>query len=125
MNSFADDFRDFAFGLVRDQARLIQSGIADSPARVAPPEMESAPPAFGELSMSAQLDIAQTVCRRDPFLAALNEALVEHDKYHSFMRLLLDSCVPNAEVGRMAREMVLEYLQRVAVNHALDLGERA
>lgn len=125
MSSFADDFRDFAFGLVRDQARLIQSGIADSPARVAPPEFESAPPDFSELSMSAQLDIAQTVCRRDPFLSALDEVWVESDKMESFKRLLLDSCVPNADVGRMAREMALEYLQRVAVNHSQDLGERA
>lgn len=123
--SIADDIRDFAFDMVRTQSKLMQSGIPDSPTRTACLECEVEKPAFESLPVRAQLDIAETVCRREPFFSALDEALVESDKYRSFMHLLLDSAATNADVGRMAREIVLEYLQKVAIAHMQDLADFA
>lgn len=97
--------------------------VSDDPARVAAPDYEEAGPAFGELPIREQLDIAETVCRREPYHSALGEALPESDRYQSFLHMLLDSNCPDAVVGKLARELVLDYLQAVAVAQHDDLAE--
>ena len=116
------EYFDLAVDLARAKAAEL---LQNNPNRVAPYEYVEPPPAFDTLSMRAQLDIAETVCRRDPFLAALDECLVESDDYQSFIHTLLDSSVSNERVGLTARKIVLAYLQRVAVNHCQDLADFA
>ena len=116
------EYLDLAIDLARAKAAEL---MHDDPNRVAPYEYVEPPPAFEELSLRAQLDIAETVCRRDPFFSARDEMLVESAQYQSWVSALLDSSVSNERVGLMARKFALAYLQRVAVNHCQDLADFA
>lgn len=123
MSSFHDDFRDFAFGLVRAQARLLQSGMRDDPNRVAPPDDGPEPTPFESLPFGQRLDAAEIACRRTLYRNSLIEALPEWDGYEAWLAKLVNSSISDAEVGRMAREAVVAYLQRVALRHEESLSE--
>jgi hypothetical protein len=99
--------------------------VDDNPNRIAPPDYyESAGgPAFGELPIGEQLEIAEGVCRREPYASALLEALPESEKYRSFLSLALERSVSDADLGKLARGMILDYLQAVAVVNGDDLAE--
>lgn len=110
---------DFAAGLARTHAALLR----DDPARVAPPDYAPAGPAFEELRRRQQLEIAETACRRTAYRAALIEALPESDGYDRWLTLTIDANVSDSEIGRVARELILSYLGRVAAIRGYDLAE--
>ena len=113
---------DLAVDLVRAQAARM---LNDSPQRTGSPAYEEPPPAFDELSMQTRLDIAETVCRREPFFSARDEMLIESDQYQSLVTALLDSSISNEKVGLMARQIALAYLQKVAEAHYQNLSDFA
>lgn len=110
---------DFAADLARSHAAFIR----DDPARVTPPEYSPALPAFEDLPRFAQLDVAETVCRRESYRAALTEALPESNGYDGWLQAIIDVNVSDAEIGRRARELILDYLGRVAAVRGDELSE--
>lgn len=109
----------FAAELTRSHAAFLR----DDPARVAPPEYGTEREAFEDLPRSQQLDIAETVCRRPSYRAALIEALPESDGYNGWLEAVIDVSASDAEIGRRARELILDYLGRVAAVRGDDLVE--
>lgn len=109
---------DFALDLARTGAGLLR----DNAARVAPPEYTERP-GFDELPYRRQLDIAETVCRREPYQRALGDALPESEGYERFLQLTIDPCVSDSEIGRTARELILAYLADVAAVRGDDLAQ--
>lgn len=122
MSNFADDFRDFVFDMARAQARAYGAMIPDSPQRTAPPEMEPAPKAFESLDIREQLDAAGTICRRQVYREAAEEALPESEAYPAWVRKLLDSSADPAELVLEARRIVLAHLQASAQRREEDLS---
>lgn len=112
---------DFAADLSRSHAALLR----DDPARVASPEYVPAGPAFEELPRRQQLEAAETVCRRASYRDALVEAMPESASYDGFLKLAIDANVSDSEIGRVARELILGYLGRVAAFRGDDLAEVA
>lgn len=116
---FADSpLFDFAADLARSHAALLR----DDPARVAPPDYDVRP-TIGDLSKRQQLEIAETVCRRTEYREALSEALPESDEYDRWLTVAIDVNASDAEIGRRAREIILDYLERVAAVRGDDLAE--
>lgn len=112
------------FSLALDLARTQAGQLRDNPARVAPPEY-SERPAFEDLPRRRQLDIAETVCRREAYARALGDALPESDGYGAFLKLTIDPCVSDSEIGRTARELILAFLADVAAARGDDLAQVA
>ncbi|HEX5419643.1 MAG TPA: hypothetical protein VFY39_06565 [Gammaproteobacteria bacterium] len=112
---------DFAADLTRSHA----ASLRDDPARVAPPEYGPAGPGFEELPRPEQLDIAETICRRPTYRDALAEAMPESKGYDGWLKLIVDARVSDSEIGRVARELILAYLGRVAAGLGDDLAELA
>ena len=117
------NYFEYAVGLARAHAQLLQSGMRDDPHRVAPPEYDPERPDFESLPFGQRLDAADVACRRDLYRRALIESLPESDDYEGWLGKLLNSAVSDAEIGRRAREIVVAYLQRVALKHAEDLRD--
>jgi len=78
-----------------------------------------------DLPLARQLDAIEIACRRGMYHRARMEALPESDEYASWLEKLTDSCVPDAEIGRRAREIVAHYMQDVAVLSGEDLADFA
>jgi hypothetical protein len=110
---------NFAAELSRSHAAFLR----DDPARVAPPGYGPERPAFEDLRRSQQLDIAETVCRRPSYHSALIEALPESEGYDGWLEAAIDVNVPDAEIGRRARELIVSYLARVAAIRGDELTE--
>lgn len=116
---FADSpLFDFAADLVRSHAAL----LLDDPERVAPPDYDVRP-SFEDLSRRQRLEIAENICGRPAYRDALTEALPESDGYDGFLKLAIDVNASDAEIGRRAREIILDYLERVAAVRGDDLAE--
>lgn len=111
---------DFAAELTRSHAAFLR----DDPGRVAPPEYAAAP-AFEDLPRCRQLDIAETICRRPSYHSALIEALPESDGYDGWLDATIDLNVSDAEIGRRARQLILDYLARVAAVRGDECAEEA
>jgi hypothetical protein len=117
---FADSpLFDFAADLARSHAALLR----DDSARVAPSDEYDVRPSFEDLSRRQQLEIAETVCRRTAYREALSEALPESDGYDGWLTVAIDVNASDAEIGRRAREIILDYLERVADARGDDLAE--
>ena len=113
---------DFAANLVRTHAALV---LRDRP--LDPPDCPEVleAPAFDELPRSQQLRIAERISRQGPYRAALLEALPESDGYDGLLKLAVDADVSDAEIGRTARELILQYVAGVAAFRGEDLSEVA
>ena len=113
---------DFAASLVRTHAAL---ALRDRP--LDPPDYPEVleAPAFEELPRSQQLRIAERLSRQAPYRAALLEALPESDGYDGLLKLAVDADVSDAEIGRTARELILQYVAGVAAFRGEDLSEVA
>lgn len=107
----------FAAGLVRTHAA---AAFRERP--IDPPELASGP-AFEDLPRREQLTIAETACARPAYRQALEEALPESDGYDGWLEATINVNVSDAEIGRRARELILEYLSRVAAVRGDDLAE--
>lgn len=108
---------DFAANLVR-----VHAGVAFLERPINPPEFPAVP-TFEDLPRRQQLDIAGTVCRRQAYRDALEEALPESEGYDRWLTLAVDANVADSEIGRTARELILSYLGRVATVRGDDLAE--
>lgn len=111
--NFADDFRDFAFDLARSQARMLQSGIADSRVRTAAPDYHGR--SFGDLSERERLDhLGRLADRSSYWREVLEESLSESDRIPQLVKLALDPDVSPGDALRMLREILTEYAEKVA-----------
>src|SRR5689334_13805800 len=78
---------------------------------------------FEDFSTIQQLDALEVACRNDFFARCRLEALPESDDFGKFLCLLTDSTITADEVGRVARELVLKYVQACAQRRGEDLAE--
>lgn len=84
---------------------------------------EPARAAFEDFSTIQQLDALEVACRNPFFAACRVEALPESDDFEKWLCLLTDSTITADEVGRVARELVLKYVQACAQRRGEDLAE--
>lgn len=80
-------------------------------------------PAFDEHTTIQQLDALEVATRHPFYINALTEALPESDDYAQFLAKLTDSCITNDEIGRLAREMALKYVEACAQRRGESLTE--
>src|SRR5690348_12833247 len=103
---------------------LAPSQFPDDPNRVGPPaDLDG--PEFSTLPLAQRLDAAERLCRREVYKEALAEALVEGKLVDSLNRLILDSATSNEDIGQLAREIALDYLDRCAAARGEDIGDFA
>lgn len=84
---------------------------------------ELARPAFEDFSTVQQLDALEVACRNPFFAACRVEALPESEDFAKWLCLLTDSTITADEVGRVARDLVLRYVQACAQRRGEDLAE--
>lgn len=106
----------FASNLVRTHA-----AVAFRERPIDPPE--PAGPAFSDLTRNEQLLVAETVCRQPDYQDALSEALPESAGYAGWLNAAVNASVDDAVIGRRAREIILQYLSRVAAVRGDELAE--
>lgn len=70
--------------------------------------------AFDDLAPADKLDAVQRAAKQAVYECALIEALPNSDDYEIWIQKLADSAVADAEVGRLAREIVCKYMGEVA-----------
>lgn len=113
---------DFAADMVRSHARMLQSGIADSPARTAPPSYHGH--SFGDLSEREQLDLLGRLASRSSYWRdVLAEGLSESDRIDQLVKLALDPGASAGDVVRELREILTGYAEKVAAVRGDELTE--
>lgn len=114
------EYFEMAAAIVRAQAAAVQA-VLDSPTRTAPPEGIARE--FDELEMHEQLDLAHILCQRAIYRDSVAEAFGESERYGTFREWLLNPAVDDAQVGKLARQMVIDYLLSVLAHRGDELPE--
>lgn len=70
--------------------------------------------AFDDLALTDKLDILATKFKNSVYECAVIEALPNSDEYELWLHKLIDSSYADADIGRLARQIVCAYVSEVA-----------